>query len=156
MAGNVLEAHAAAQVQTVDDDLDLGLGIGVTTDAAGHDGVALVQQAQLAAVLVHHVADVVLVIVVDVDAEVLAGTEQVQDLFQVFLLAILFKEGPDFLGVQEACVLGVDAVDPPGVVVAGEVVVGLPLLGGIQADSAGLKIVADAHSGEAFLTQGDK
>ena len=128
----------------------------MTADAACHDGVALVQQAQFAAVLVHHVANIVLLIIVEVDTEVLAGAQQIQNFFQIFTLPVFLKDGIDFLGVQVTGVLGVNAVDPPAVVIARKVVILLPLLGGIQLHCAGLEVVTDLHGRQAFIAQGNK
>ena len=128
----------------------------MTADTTGHDGVALVQQAQLAAVLIHHIPNVVFCIVVNVNTEVFSGAEQIQNLFQILLLAVLFKQRPGLLGVVILGVFGKDTVDAPAVVIGGKVEIRLPFLGGVQTDGAGLEVITDAHGGQALFTQGDK
>ena len=128
----------------------------MTADTTGHDGVALVQQAQLAAVLIHHIPNIVFCIVVNVNAEVLSGAEQIQNLFQILFLAVLFKQLPSFLRVEILGVFGKDTVDAPTVVIGGKVEIRFPFLGGVQTDGAGLEVVTDAHGGQALFTQGDK
>jgi hypothetical protein len=55
----------------------------MTADSACHDCVALVEYAQLTAVFVHHEADIIFVIVVNIDTEVLSCSQQIQNFFQI-------------------------------------------------------------------------
>ena len=154
-ARHVLEAHAATQVQTVDDDVLLILIGAVAADTAGQGGVQLVVDAQLAGMLVAHEGDILLGEVVQLDTEVAALTQKIHDLVQIVLQIVLAEQLTNLLGIVVYHIVSQDALSKEILVVTGEVQIRLPLLAGFQLVDAGLKVVLDLHRGQALSLHGD-